>query len=133
MSTTARLNELRAQRAARALVEIHRAIDSTFLDAAASPDDESERLSVMRELAVMQLERLGPRVRRNETLRGAIEAACRSYRAWTEHDPGTAAEQRSADALSVSMIGLRSATGPLVPMPEQPATSVMFLGMPPAA
>lgn len=132
MSTTARLNELRAQRAARALVEIHRAIDSTLLDAAPG-DDETERLSVMRELAVMQLERLGPRVRRNETLRGAIEAACRSYRDWTEQDPGTSEEQRSADALSVSMIGLRSATGPLVPLPAQPATGIMFLGVPPAA
>lgn len=132
MSTTARLNELRAHRAAQALVDIHRAIDAAWLHDLPQADEETERLCLMRELAVMQLERLSVRVRRNETLRSAIEAACRSYRAWTAEDPGTDAEQRCADALSVSMIGLRSALGPLVPRPEPTASTVLLVGPPPA-
>jgi hypothetical protein len=111
MSITARLIELRASRAARALLEIHHTIDGAILVDGSCTADQLERLSIMRELAVMQLERLGARLRRNPTLRDAIAAACRAYREWTAHEPGSAAEQRGADSLSVRVLELRSTMG----------------------
>ncbi|MDQ3034300.1 MAG: hypothetical protein M3Y87_17970, partial [Myxococcota bacterium] len=111
MSLLARLAELRATRASAALVELQQAIDRAVLDTDSCSDDQLERLCILRELAVMQMETLAPRVRRNPTLRGAIEASCRAYRAWGEEDGGTDDEQRLADELAVRVLELRTVTG----------------------
>lgn len=113
MSLLARLAELRASRAACALVELQQAIDRVVLDAAACTDEQLERLCILRELAVLQMESLGPRVRRNSALQSAIEATCRAYRAWSEHEGGTEREQRAADELAVRVLELRTVTAAL--------------------
>lgn len=110
MSLLARLAELRASRAACALVELQQAIDRVVLDAGACTDEQLERLCILRELAIVQMERLGPRVRRNQTLRSSIEATCRAYRQWGDEDGGTAEEQRWADELAVRVLELRTVT-----------------------
>src|SRR5688500_12932814 len=99
MSFLARLAELRASRASCALVQLQQAIERAVVDATSCNDEQLERLCILRELAVMQMEHLGPRVRRNPALRNAIEAACRSYRLWTEQDGGTDEEQHRAEEL----------------------------------
>lgn len=111
VSSTARLTELRAERAARALIDVHHALETSVLDDLEVPDGTLEKLHAIRELAVIQLERLGGRVRRNGPLRLAIEAACRSYRDWTSHETGSSGELRTAEDLSVAVLRLRSALG----------------------
>lgn len=108
MSLLARLAELRASRAAHALVQIQQAIDRAVVDPGSCTDDQLERLCILRELAMMQLDRLGPRVRRNRPLRDTIEAACRAYHAWGEQEAGTEQEQRIADELAVRVLELRT-------------------------
>ena len=113
MSLLARLAELRAARAACALVQLQQAIDRVVLDASACTDVQLERLCILRELAIVQMESLGPRVRRNPALQGAIEAACRAYRRWCDQDGGTDEEQSAADDLAVRVLELRTVTAAL--------------------
>lgn len=110
MSLLARLAELRASNASCALVQLQQAIDRAVLDCSSCNDDQLEQLCILRELAVLQMERLGPRVRRNPALRNAIEAACRAYRTWGDQEGGTEDEQRTADELTVRVLELRTVT-----------------------
>jgi hypothetical protein len=121
---TARLVRLRAERAARTLVEIQRAIDASVLHTALDAP-ELEALAGLRDDTVVQLERLLGRMRRHDGLRGAIVAACRSYREWSALDPDSAPAQRLADDLSVRVLELRSALGVIVPRPQQLSRSLI--------
>jgi hypothetical protein len=126
MSLLARLAELRASRAASALVQLQQAIDRVVLDASACTDEQLERLCILRELAIVQMESLCPRVRRNPALQGAIEAVCRAYRAWCDQDGGTDQEHTAADDLAVRVLELRTITTALEDATsERPAAPVV--------
>lgn len=109
MSLLARLAELRARRAGRALLEIQQGIDRCVLQPGASDDAQLERLCILRELAIAQIESLTPRLRRDRTLRDALEATCRAYHAWVEQEPGTTQEPRCADQLALRILELHQA------------------------
>ncbi|UJR81165.1 hypothetical protein [Sandaracinus amylolyticus] len=107
MSLLARLTELRARRVARALLEIQQGIDDCVLDPGKCDETQFERLCVLRELAMMQVEQLSRRVRRDRTLRGALEAVCRAYQSWADEEPGTEREPECADELATRIVELR--------------------------
>lgn len=109
MSLLARLAELRARRAARALLEIQQGIDRCVLEPGSTDDSQVERLCILRELAIAQIEHLSRRLRRDRAFREALEATCRAYHAWAEQEPGTPAEPRCADALAVRILELHAA------------------------
>lgn len=109
MSLLARLAELRARRAARALLEIQQGIDRCVMQPGSSDDAQLERLCILRELAIAQIEHLARRLRRDRTFREALEATCRAYHAWVEQEPGTPKEPRCADELALRIVELHAA------------------------
>jgi hypothetical protein len=112
ISVTAKIAEMRAQRTARAFIDLHRAMDAAWIERGDPEEAQAARLGILRELAVMHLERLSPRLRRNGVLRAAIEATCRAYRDWSASDPGTDVEHRRADDLAVRAVQLHGVLGP---------------------
>lgn len=120
MSLMARLRELRAIRAASALVELHQAIERTLHDDTylkeQLPEEQLEKLCILRELVIVQMEQLGPRVRRCPPLRTAMDASCRAYRAWLCLDSGIDVVKRHADELALRIKEL----GELVHVTEHP-------------
>jgi hypothetical protein len=115
MSLIARLTELRAMRAACALVTVQQAIER-LLRAEICPEEQLEKLCILRELVIGQLEQLSPRIRRCPPLRTAIDAACRAYRTWLRLDSGIDVVKHRADELSMRVKEL----GELVRGTEQP-------------